>query len=74
MTPPTMVTSSQQHRANVLGLYLGGAIIVFIIAMIIIFSNYGLPKDPKEWKRLQQQNADKGAIGADVAPQKDVSK
>ncbi len=74
MTSHQVTASSQQHRANVLGLCLGGAIIFFIIACIIIFSNYGLPKDPKEWKRLQQQNADKGAIGADVAPQKDESK
>ncbi len=68
------VDPRQRHQAMVLGLCLGGACLALIITCIIIFSNIGLPKDPKEVKRLQQQEADKGFMGASDASPKEVSK
>jgi hypothetical protein len=68
------VDPRQRQQAKLLGLCLGVACLALITACIIIFSTIGLPKDPKEWKRLQQQEADKEALGADIAPQKDESK
>jgi hypothetical protein len=44
-----------------LGLAVGVAVVALVIAMMIVFSVYGLPKDPKEWRRIEQQRS---AIGA----------
>jgi hypothetical protein len=70
------VTRRQQRNAVVLGLILGAACLALMVACIIIFGSHGLPKDPKEWKRLQQQRA--AAAGTDqtapLPPQKDQTR
>jgi hypothetical protein len=62
------IPARQRHRAVVLGLCLGAACLALLVASIIIFSNTGLPKDPKEWKRLQQQRAASSEPGAAQTP------
>ena len=69
MTSNQVVDPIQQRHANKLGFGLGAVVILFIVVCIIMFSNFGLPKDPKEYKRLQLQEADKGVIGAGLSPQ-----
>ena len=41
------------RRNLLLGLGLGGLSLALMVGFIIIFTHAGLPKDPKEWKRLQ---------------------
>ena len=40
-----------------LGLALGAAVIALIIVLMLVFSRSGLPKDPKEWRRQEQQRS-----------------
>ncbi|MCS6970936.1 MAG: hypothetical protein RMM29_00800 [Planctomycetota bacterium] len=40
-----------------LGLALGAGVLIFIVVLIIAFSRCGLPKDPKEWRRQEQQRS-----------------
>jgi hypothetical protein len=40
-----------------LGLTLGAAVVGLTIVFILIFSCHGLPKDPKEWRRIEQQRS-----------------
>lgn len=58
-TPINTMTVEQRQRrqATILGLSLGAGCFSLMVACIIIFSQKGLPKDPKEWKRLQEQRA-----------------
>lgn len=69
------VAVRQRHQAMVLGLCLGAACLALMVACIVIFSSTGLPKDPKEWKRLQEQRS---AAAADhlepPQPQKDQTR
>ena len=51
------VEQRQRRQATILGLSLGAGCFSLMVACIIIFSQKGLPKDPKEWKRLQEQRA-----------------
>jgi anaerobic C4-dicarboxylate transporter len=60
MNTPTntmSVEQRQRRQATILGLSLGAGCFSLMVACIIIFSQKGLPKDPKEWKRLQEQRA-----------------
>ena len=42
------------RRKNLIfGLVLGGLSLALMVVFIIIFTHMGLPKDPKEWQRLQ---------------------
>lgn len=51
------VDPRQRRHARVLGLLVGGGFIALTVTCIIIFNARGLPKDPKEWKRLQEQRS-----------------
>jgi len=56
-------------KANRLGLLLGGACLALTAVFFIIFTIYGFPKDPVEYRRLmnrRQALIDQG--GADVQP------
>ena len=47
------------HRINPnkLGLVLGLVVVALIIFFIIMFTRNGLPKDPDEWRRIEQQRS-----------------
>ncbi len=62
----------QRRQALVLGLGLGAACLALMVACIIMFSTNGLPKDPKEWKRLQEQRSAAGT--ASDQPEKDQTR
>jgi hypothetical protein len=51
------VDPAQRRQARTLGLLVGGGFVALVAAFIAIFSITGLPKDPKEWKRLQERRA-----------------
>ena len=51
------VDPRQRRNARVLGLIIAGAFLATVTTCIIIFKEHGFPKDPKEWKRLQEQRA-----------------
>ena len=40
-----------------LGLALGAAVLALIIIFMFVFKSHGLPKDPQEWRRLEQQRS-----------------
>ena len=40
-----------------LGLAAGAAVILLIVVLMLVFSRSGLPKDPKEWRRMEQQRS-----------------
>jgi len=42
---------------NRLGLAIGAGLLAFIIVLMLVFSRHGLPKDPKEWRRIEQQRS-----------------
>ncbi len=67
------VDPQQRRRARALGLIIGGAFIALVVTFIIIFSTNGLPKDPKEWKRLQEQRSATGT-GSEQPQQKDQTR
>jgi hypothetical protein len=66
------VDPRQRQQARVLGLILGGGFLALVVTCIIIFKANGLPKDPKEWKRLQEQRSALGTGSAE--PQKDQTR
>lgn len=66
------VDPRQRRQARVLGLIIGGGFLALVVTCIIIFKANGLPKDPKEWKRLQEQRSALGTESA--APQKDLTR
>jgi hypothetical protein len=51
------LTPTQRRSSIRLGLGLAALCLALLVACIIIFTRYGLPKDPKAWKRLQQRAA-----------------
>lgn len=51
------VDPAQRRRARTLGLMVGGAFVALVAVFIAYFNVHGLPKDPKEWKRLQERRA-----------------
>lgn len=57
------VEPAQRRRARMLGLLVGGAFVALVVAFIAYFNVHGLPKDPKEWKRLQERRAAAEAEG-----------
>lgn len=54
-------TPEQRRRADRLGLMLGLVAIGLTAAFITIFTIHGLPKDPTEYKRLQQDAQSRAA-------------
>ncbi len=60
------VDPRQRRQARVLGLLVTGAFLALVAACFIMFSINGLPKDAKEWKRLQERRS---AAEADKAAQ-----
>ncbi len=40
-----------------LGLAIGAGVIALIILLMLVFSRSGLPMDPKEWRRIEQQRS-----------------
>jgi hypothetical protein len=70
-TPSTMTVEQRQRRqATILGLSLAAGCFSLMVTCIIIFSHKGLPKDPKEWKRLQEQRAAAEAAASAAAADK----
>jgi hypothetical protein len=67
VAPSTELSADQQRRAVRLGLVLGGVSLALTAAFFILFSHFGLPKDPKVWKRMQQRESA-------AAPQPSVDK
>ena len=58
LTAPLAGISTDQRRSAVrLGLMLGGACLALTVTFFILFSTFGLPKDPKVWKRMQQRES-----------------
>ena len=58
LTAATTELSADQRRSAVrLGLMLGGACLALTVAFFTLFSIFGLPKDPKVWKRMQQRES-----------------
>jgi hypothetical protein len=57
MVPHAEVSPEQRRSATRLGWMLGGACFALTVIFFIIFSNFGLPKDPKVWKRMQQEKS-----------------
>lgn len=53
--------SGERIDPTKLGLAVGAAVIGLTVGLMILFRTYGLPKDPKEWRRIEQQRS---AIGA----------
>lgn len=51
------VDPAQRRHARALGLVIGGGFVALVTGFVIYFSINGLPKDPKEWKRLQERRA-----------------
>jgi hypothetical protein len=49
--------SDSRVDPNRLGLAIGAAILAFIVVLMLVFSRHGLPKDPKEWRRIEQQRS-----------------
>jgi len=49
------VDASTRRRNVFMGLALGGLVIALMVAFIIAFSFKGLPKDPKMWKQIQDE-------------------
>jgi hypothetical protein len=43
--------------ADKLGLSLGALVVILTIVFVAVFSRWGLPKDPKEFKRIQQMES-----------------
>jgi hypothetical protein len=60
-----------RRKANRLGLLLGGACLALTVVFMIIFTVYGFPKDPVEYRRLmnrRQALIDQGAADGQPAP------
>lgn len=53
--------SDARINPTALGLAVGAAVVALTIILMVVFKVYGLPKDPKEWRRIEQQRS---AIGA----------
>jgi dolichyl-phosphate-mannose--protein O-mannosyl transferase len=72
-----IIEQQQRKHARTLGLCLGAGFLSLVVVCIIIFSQVGLPKDPKEWKRQQEQqrlkNAERDSSGNSSATTKEVS-
>ena len=49
------VDAATRRRNNLLGLGLGGLVIALVVVFIVVFSRKGLPKDPKVWKQMQDE-------------------
>lgn len=56
----TAADPAARRRMLRLGLALGAAWLLLVALFIILFNGNGLPKDPQEWKRLQQLRAADG--------------
>jgi hypothetical protein len=57
MVPNSELSAEQRRSATRLGLILGGACLALTVVFFILFSSFGLPKDPKVWKRMQQERS-----------------
>lgn len=40
-----------------LGLAIGAVVAILVVVLMLVFSRTGLPKDPKEWRRQEQQRS-----------------
>ncbi len=49
--------ADRRMNPNKLGLVLGLVVVALIIFFIIMFTRNGLPIDPKEWRRIEQQRS-----------------
>ncbi len=57
MNDTSPIPADLRRKNLILGLALGGLSLALMVAFIIIFTHSGLPKDPKEWQRLQAAHA-----------------
>lgn len=53
------IDAATRRRNQLLGLGLGGFVIVVMVGFIVVFNLKGLPKDPKVWKQMQDQQQKK---------------
>lgn len=49
--------SNQRPDPVKLGLMIGAAVVALVVILMLVFSYSGLPMDPKEWRRLEQQRS-----------------
>ncbi len=49
--------SDARPNPNRLGLAIAAAVLALIVVLMLVFSRHGLPKDPKEWRRIEQQRS-----------------
>ncbi len=62
--------TTQDAKNLRLGLIIGGLCLAQLIAFMILFSRYGLPKDPKIWAEMQAREAQQAQAqaGQDAPP------
>lgn len=53
----TAAANDLRRRQLRLGLALGAGWLLLVAIFVILFRTHGLPKDPQEWRRLQQLRA-----------------
>jgi hypothetical protein len=51
------VDPRQRRHARILGLAVVAGFLILVAICFTMFSLKGLPKDPKEWKRLQERRS-----------------
>jgi len=56
-TVPDPVGADPVRRNRRLGLLIGGIVLAQVVVFIILFSRYGLPKDPDIWQEQQAREA-----------------
>lgn len=56
-----------ERRNLKLGIIIGGLCLAQVVIFIIMFSSYGLPKDPKVWAEMQARESQKSAAQAEQA-------
>lgn len=56
-----------ERRNLKLGIIIGGLCLAQVVSFIIMFSSYGLPKDPKVWAEMQARESQKSAAQAEQA-------
>jgi hypothetical protein len=67
------VDPRQRRQARRLGLIIGAGFLAVVVVFIMLFDINGLPKDPKVWKRMQEQRSAIG-IDSEQPQQKDQTK
>lgn len=48
---------SDRIDPRALGLALGAGVVALVVIFMLVFKRHGLPKDPQEWRRMEQQRS-----------------